>query len=123
PLSGRTPGNGSGGRIRSNRFPAAEAHTKNTNCLLYWSKTPENLFHARCYSCASGVRAMEFGPALDVHIRRLQRGSCSKQYIETVFGMGYRFQPFPAVPRFQPMISDSARHEDRRIFLQAPVNA
>jgi DNA-binding response OmpR family regulator len=33
---------------------------------------------------------------LDVHIRRLRRklGSYSKFYIETVFGIGYRFQPY-----------------------------
>ena len=32
---------------------------------------------------------------LDVHIRRLRKnlGSYAKQYIETVFGVGYRFQP------------------------------
>ena len=33
---------------------------------------------------------------LDVHIRRLRKklGSYSDQYIETIFGIGYRFQPF-----------------------------
>jgi DNA-binding response OmpR family regulator len=32
---------------------------------------------------------------LDVHIRRLRKslGSCTTQYIETIFGVGYRFQP------------------------------
>ncbi len=32
---------------------------------------------------------------LDVHILRLRKnlGSCARQYIETVFGVGYRFQP------------------------------
>lgn len=35
---------------------------------------------------------------LDVHIRRLRKklGSYSDQYIETIFGIGYRFQPFRA---------------------------
>lgn len=35
---------------------------------------------------------------LDVHIRRLRKklGSYSEQYIETIFGIGYRFQPFRA---------------------------
>ena len=35
---------------------------------------------------------------LDVHIRRLRRklGAYSGQYIETIFGVGYRFQPFRA---------------------------
>src|SRR5438477_11772577 len=33
---------------------------------------------------------------LDVHIRRLRRklGGYSEQYIETIFGIGYRFQPY-----------------------------
>ena len=33
---------------------------------------------------------------LDVHIRRLRKklGEYSKQYVETIFGIGYRFQPF-----------------------------
>ena len=33
---------------------------------------------------------------LDVHIRRLRKklGTYSDQYIETIFGVGYRFQPF-----------------------------
>jgi DNA-binding response OmpR family regulator len=32
---------------------------------------------------------------LDVHILRLRKslGSCATQYIETIFGVGYRFQP------------------------------
>ena len=33
---------------------------------------------------------------LDVHIRRLRKklGGYSGQYIETIFGIGYRFQPY-----------------------------
>lgn len=33
---------------------------------------------------------------LDVHIRRLRKklGDYGEQYIETIFGVGYRFQPF-----------------------------
>jgi DNA-binding response OmpR family regulator len=40
---------------------------------------------------------------LDVHIRRLRKklGGFAGQYIETIFGIGYRFQPFHA-PRFYP---------------------
>src|SRR2546423_15287612 len=40
---------------------------------------------------------------LDVHIRRLRKklGTYSEQYIETIFGIGYRFQPFRANQRFQ----------------------
>jgi two-component system, OmpR family, alkaline phosphatase synthesis response regulator PhoP len=38
---------------------------------------------------------------LDVHVRRLRKklGAFADQYIETIFGIGYRFQPFHA-PRF-----------------------
>jgi len=40
---------------------------------------------------------------LDVHIRRLRRhlGPYSDQYIETIFGTGYRFQPFRTARRFE----------------------
>src|ERR1035437_8487874 len=43
---------------------------------------------------------------LDVHVRRLRKklGGHGGQYIETIFGIGYRFQPFHA-PRFlQPHV-------------------
>ncbi|HXK02869.1 MAG TPA: winged helix-turn-helix domain-containing protein [Verrucomicrobiae bacterium] len=38
---------------------------------------------------------------LDVHVRRLRKklGAYADQYIETIFGIGYRFQPYHA-PRF-----------------------
>ena len=38
---------------------------------------------------------------LDVHVRRLRKklGTYADLYIETIFGIGYRFQPFHA-PRF-----------------------
>ena len=41
---------------------------------------------------------------LDVHIRRLRKklGAYADQYIETIFGIGYRFQPFHAPRFFQP---------------------
>jgi two-component system alkaline phosphatase synthesis response regulator PhoP len=40
---------------------------------------------------------------LDVHIRRLRKklGHYSEQYIETIFGIGYRFQPYRAQRPFQ----------------------
>src|ERR1043166_8002212 len=40
---------------------------------------------------------------LDVHVRRLRKklGVYADQYIETIFGIGYRFQPYRA-PRFFP---------------------
>ena len=41
---------------------------------------------------------------LDVHIRRLRKklGGYADQYIETIFGIGYRFQPYHAPRFFQP---------------------
>ena len=43
---------------------------------------------------------------LDVHIRRLRKkiGEHSDVYIETIFGVGYRFQPFRS-PRRAPTLS------------------
>ena len=40
---------------------------------------------------------------LDVHIRRLRKklGGYADQYIETIFGIGYRFQPYHAPRYFQ----------------------
>ncbi len=40
---------------------------------------------------------------LDVHIRRLRKklGAYGEQYIETIFGVGYRFQPFREVRPFR----------------------
>ena len=50
---------------------------------------------------------------LDVHIRRLRRklGAYAELYIETIFGIGYRFQPFraQATPRpLSPMLAVGA---------------
>jgi DNA-binding response OmpR family regulator len=44
---------------------------------------------------------------LDVHVRRLRKklGGFADQYIETIFGIGYRFQPFGAARFFQPAVS------------------
>jgi DNA-binding response OmpR family regulator len=40
---------------------------------------------------------------LDVHVRRLRKklGTYADQYIETIFGIGYRFQPYHAPRYFQ----------------------
>lgn len=45
---------------------------------------------------------------LDVHVRRLRKklGQFAQEYIETIFGTGYRFQPYHA-PRF--MQSEGAK--------------
>jgi DNA-binding response OmpR family regulator len=50
---------------------------------------------------------------LDVHIRRLRKklGAYSEQYIETIFGVGYRFQPYRAPKVYSaqiPMIAMGA---------------
>ena len=39
---------------------------------------------------------------LDVHIRRLRKklGPYAERYIETIFGIGYRFQPYRPAPVF-----------------------
>jgi len=43
---------------------------------------------------------------LDVHVRRLRKklGSYAEQYIETIFGIGYRFQPYHAPRFFRPKL-------------------
>jgi DNA-binding response OmpR family regulator len=43
---------------------------------------------------------------LDVHVRRLRKklGGYADQYIETIFGIGYRFQRFDAPRFFQPVL-------------------
>lgn len=47
---------------------------------------------------------------LDVHVRRLRKklGGYADQYIETIFGIGYRFQPFHAPRFFQTAITKPA---------------
>lgn len=47
---------------------------------------------------------------LDVHVRRLRKklGSYADQYIETIFGIGYRFQPFRATRFFHPTLTKPA---------------
>jgi DNA-binding response OmpR family regulator len=44
---------------------------------------------------------------LDVHVRRLRKklGGYAEQYIETIFGIGYRFQPYRAPRYFQGQLS------------------
>ena len=48
---------------------------------------------------------------LDVHVRRLRKklGGYADQYIETIFGIGYRFQPYRAPRFFQATMG--GRHE------------
>jgi DNA-binding response OmpR family regulator len=41
---------------------------------------------------------------LDVHVRRVRKnlGPYAERYIETIFGIGYRFQPFRGRPYLHP---------------------
>jgi two-component system alkaline phosphatase synthesis response regulator PhoP len=55
---------------------------------------PRDALLLRIWGYSSQIRTR----TLDVHIRRLRKklGTYSEQYIETIFGIGYRFQPFRA---------------------------
>jgi two-component system alkaline phosphatase synthesis response regulator PhoP len=59
---------------------------------------PREVLLLRVWGYSNQIRTR----TLDVHIRRLRSklGSYSGQYIETIFGIGYRFQPFRAASRF-----------------------
>lgn len=58
---------------------------------------PRDALLLRVWGYGSEIRTR----TLDVHVRRLRKklGGYADQYIETIFGIGYRFQPFHA-PRF-----------------------
>ena len=60
---------------------------------------PRDALLLRVWGYGSDIRTR----TLDVHVRRLRKklGTYADQYIETIFGIGYRFQPFHA-PRFFP---------------------
>jgi DNA-binding response OmpR family regulator len=72
---------------------------------------PREALLMRVWGYGSDIRTR----TLDVHVRRLRKklGSFADQYIETIFGIGYRFQPFHA-PRFfesalsKPVVAMSA---------------
>ena len=58
---------------------------------------PREILLREVWGYSSEVRTR----TLDVHVRRLRAklGDYAEQYIETIFGVGYRFQPF-CPPRF-----------------------
>jgi DNA-binding response OmpR family regulator len=59
---------------------------------------PRQVLLMRVWGYSNEIRTR----TLDVHVRRLRKklGQYSEQYIETIFGIGYRFQPFRATQRF-----------------------
>jgi DNA-binding response OmpR family regulator len=61
---------------------------------------PREVLLSRVWGYGDQIRTR----TLDVHIRRLRHklGTYSLQYLETIFGIGYRFQPYQSDRRFQP---------------------
>jgi DNA-binding response OmpR family regulator len=59
---------------------------------------PRQILLMRVWGYSNEIRTR----TLDVHVRRLRKklGTYSEQYIETIFGIGYRFQPFRSTQRF-----------------------
>src|SRR5919201_294789 len=66
---------------------------------------PREALLMRVWGYGSEIRTR----TLDVHIRRLRKklGGYADQYIETIFGIGYRFQPYRQ-PRFFPLVNGPA---------------
>jgi DNA-binding response OmpR family regulator len=66
---------------------------------------PREALLLRVWGYGSEIRTR----TLDVHVRRLRKklGSYADQYIETIFGIGYRFQPYHAPRFFQPAVKQS----------------
>ena len=67
---------------------------------------PREVLLMRVWGYSNQIRTR----TLDVHVRRLRirLGSYSRQYLETIFGIGYRFQPFRTTQRFHPEMPSSA---------------
>jgi DNA-binding response OmpR family regulator len=59
---------------------------------------PRQILLAQVWGYSKEIRTR----TLDVHVRRIRKklGQYSEQYIETIFGIGYRFQPFRMAQRF-----------------------
>ena len=64
---------------------------------------PREVLLQRVWGYSSEIRTR----TLDVHIRRLRTklGAYSREYLETIFGIGYRFQPFHSGGRYQPAMT------------------
>jgi len=64
---------------------------------------PRQVLLSRVWGYGDQIRTR----TLDVHIRRLRTklGTYSRDYLETIFGIGYRFQPFQADRRYQPAMT------------------
>jgi DNA-binding response OmpR family regulator len=64
---------------------------------------PRQILLMRVWGYSNEIRTR----TLDVHVRRLRKklGQYSEQYIETIFGIGYRFQPFRLTQRFPSGVS------------------
>ena len=61
---------------------------------------PRQTLLSEIWGYGAGIRTR----TLDVHVRRVRKklGVYAEQYIETIFGIGYRFQPFRIVrPRVE----------------------
>jgi DNA-binding response OmpR family regulator len=67
---------------------------------------PRRVLLSRVWGYGDQIRTR----TLDVHIRRLRTklGAYSLQYLETIFGIGYRFQPYQSDRRFQPIAAAPA---------------
>ncbi len=63
---------------------------------------PREALLMRVWGYGSEIRTR----TLDVHVRRLRKklGGYADQYIETIFGIGYRFQPFHAPRYYQSVL-------------------
>jgi DNA-binding response OmpR family regulator len=61
---------------------------------------PRDALLLRVWGYGVGIRTR----TLDVHVRRLRKklGQYAESYVETIFGIGYRFQPFRAARAFHP---------------------